>query len=64
LYVDGINFRRIARLLDVSHVSVMNWVKAAADRLPAQPPLPDEVTIIEQDELFTFVEQKKTKSTS
>ena len=39
-YVDGMNFRRIARVLKVSHTSVMNWVKAHADTLPDVPPLP------------------------
>ena len=64
LSVDGMNYRRIARQIRVSHTSVMNWVTAAADRLPDAPPVPDQVTVIEEDELFTFVERKKTKSTS
>ncbi len=64
LYVDGMNFRRIARQLKVSHTSVMNWVKAAADTLPDTPPLPDKSVVIEEDELFTFIGDKKTKSIS
>lgn len=64
MYVEGINFRRIGRLLKVSHVSVMNWVKAASDQLPAEPPMPKQVTTIEEDELFTFVGKKKTSSIS
>ncbi|MDE2948102.1 MAG: helix-turn-helix domain-containing protein [Chloroflexota bacterium] len=64
LYMEGNNFRRIARLLQVSHVSVMNWVKAHADQLPA-PPTPAEkpLHIIEMDELHTFVGHKKTDGT-
>ena len=64
LYMEGINFRRIARILQVSHVSVMNWVKAHADQLPAAP-LPDEspLHIVEMDELYTFVGRKKTDGT-
>ena len=27
LYLEGISFREIERILNVSHVSVMNWVK-------------------------------------
>ena len=27
LYVEGVSYREIERLLGVSHVSVMNWVK-------------------------------------
>jgi transposase-like protein len=64
LYLEGINFRRIARLLKVSHTSVMNWIKAAADQLPDELPLPEQVMVIEEDELFTFVQHKKTKPTS
>jgi len=65
LYVDGLNFRRIARILGVSHRSVINWVNAYTAQLPDQPPLPSgEVEVSELDELFTYVGHKKTKSTS
>ena len=65
MYVDGGNFRRIARSLGVAHRSVINWVNAHADRLPDQPPVPDEpLEVNELDELFTFVGRKKRKSTS
>lgn len=63
LYVDGMNLRRIARHLGLVHQTVANWVKAYADSLPAQPPQPNSVTVIEQDELYTFIEAKKTKPT-
>lgn len=68
LYVDGLNQRRIARTLKVSHQTVANWIKAHADTLPEQPPSPASVSstleVNELDELFTFVGNKKTKSTS
>jgi transposase-like protein len=65
LYVDGLNFRRIARVLDISRQTVANWVKAHADSLPDTPPIPqDDVEVEELDELFTFVAHKKTSSTS
>jgi transposase-like protein len=60
MYVDGTYFRRIARHLNVNHQSVINWVNAHADSLPDTPPQPQTTTIIEQDELFTFIEDKKT----
>src|SRR6185369_15285460 len=62
-YVDGMNFRRIARHLGVHHQTVINWIHAHIATLPETPPLPDEVSVIEQDELFTFIGSKKTKST-
>lgn len=39
LYVDGTNFRRIARHLGVNPQSAANWVNAAAANLPAPPSL-------------------------
>lgn len=64
MYVDGMNFRRIARTLGVAHRSVINWVNAHAAQLPDRPPTPaDELEVNELDELFTFVGSKKTQST-
>ena len=64
MYVDGLNFRRIGRLLGVHHQTVINWVNAAADRLPETPPAPTTSETVELDELYTFVGQKKTGSMS
>ena len=62
MYVDGMNYRRIARHLEVHHTSVINWVKAFAAQLP-DAPLPEELLTIELDELYTFIETKKSAST-
>ena len=62
--VDGVNFRRIARQLGVNHQSVINWVNAHAAKLPANAPVPERVTTVELDEVFTWVGKKKTKSSS
>ena len=60
LHLEGMNYRRVARILQVSHVSVMNWVKARAEQLPAAPiPEADPLDIVEMDELYTFVSRKK-----
>ena len=61
MYVDGINMRRIGRILGVNHQSVANWVKAHSEKLPF-PSIPDQVEQAELDELFTFIGDKKTKS--
>ena len=63
LYVEGMNLRRIGRLLGVHQRSVANWVNAHAQQLPSAP-VPSEPEVVELDELFTFVTQKKTKSMS
>jgi transposase len=64
LYVDGMNFRRIARHLEVHHQTVINWINAHIASLPEAAPLPDQIGVVEQDEVFTFVGHKKTRSTS
>ena len=63
MYVDGLNLRRIARLLQVNHQRVANWVNAYAAQLPA-PPILDQVETVELDELFTFVAAKKSQTYS
>jgi transposase-like protein len=64
LYGDGLNFRRIARQLEVNHQTVINWVNAYIATLPNQAPQPKAVGVVELDELFTFVGKKKTSATS
>lgn len=65
MYADGSGFRQIGRQLGVDHVTVMNWVKAHVDQLPpASLPSDDPLYIVEMDELFTFVDKKKTTATS
>ena len=64
MYVDGGNLRRIARTLGVVHQTVANWVTAASDALPDDPPVPDRVATAELDELYTFVADKKPGPTS
>ena len=65
LVLDGNSQRQAARQVGVSHGTVANWFKAYADALPEELPGPDgPVEVAEQDELFTFIGHKKTKSTS
>ena len=63
LYVDGMNLRRVGRHLKVNPQSVANWAKAHAESLPPAP-VPEKVENAELDELFSFVLEKKTGSTS
>lgn len=64
LYLEGMNLRRIGRILGVNHQSVTNWVNAYHDSLPAaQAPVARPETL-EMDELFTFIGSKKRKPTS
>ena len=64
MYVEGNNFRRIGRLLAVNHQSVVNWVNAYHQKIKDKVVVPTDSQAIEVDELWTFVEKKKTKPTS
>ncbi len=59
MYADGLNFRQIGRHLKVSHTTVMSWVKEHAEKL-SEAPVPESVYTVEIDELYTFIEEKKT----
>ena len=58
LYVDGMNYRRIARQLRVDHKFAINWVNAHAARQVAALVSAD-VNHAETDELYTFIGSKK-----
>ena len=59
LYLEGVGFRGIERLLGVSHVAVMHWVKARGQAATLPPVRAAEVAWVECDELCTFVGKKK-----
>jgi len=54
LYVEGVSYREIERLLGVSHVSVMNWVKKYGVRAPRQTDYHPTYKILTQKELAEF----------
>jgi predicted GNAT family acetyltransferase len=59
MYLEGLGFRAIGRLLKVSHTAVFDWVKKSgkAVSLPVEN---EPVEVAELDELHTYVGQKKT----
>jgi transposase-like protein len=62
MYVEGSSYGSIGRVLKVNPQSVANWVKQYTSQLPAAP-IPSKIRKAELDELYTFVGEKKTKST-
>jgi hypothetical protein len=61
LYLEGNGFRRIGRLLSVNHQSVVNWINMYHAKLPTKTSVvPESVSTLEMDELFTFVGAKKS----
>ena len=63
MYVEGNSLRGIGRILKIHHTTVLNWLEEKATNLPPGP-FPDAPEIGELDELYTFVEDKKTDTSS
>ena len=64
LYLEGLGFRAIGRLLGVSNVAVLKWIRAfgeEAERLRKPGPPPRMAMI---DEMWHFVHAKKTSAGS
>jgi len=59
MYLEGLGFHSIGRLLKVSHVSVQNWVKKYGSELKQIRNI-KTVRTMELDELHTYVGSKKT----
>lgn len=57
LYIEGVSYREIERLLGVSHVSVMNWVKKYGVRAPRQPEYHPTYKILSQKELAEYFQK-------
>jgi transposase-like protein len=59
LYLEGMGFNAISRVLKVSDVSVLKWIRKFGKEVEY---LKDSTTVstVEMDELYTFVDSKKT----
>ena len=62
MYVEGSSQRSIARILKISPQTVANWINSYVEKLPAAQ-APAKPRVAELDELYTFLKNKKTKST-
>lgn len=58
LYLEGLGFRSIGRVLGFSHVAVYQWIKTFGEQVEAikRP----AAQIVELDELHSYVRHKKT----
>ncbi|UOQ51444.1 IS1/IS1595 family N-terminal zinc-binding domain-containing protein [Hymenobacter cellulosivorans] len=57
LYLEGVSYREIERLLGVSHVSVMNWVKKYAVQAPRQTETRPSSQVLTLPELQAYFQQ-------
>ena len=59
LYLEGLGFQSIGRLLDVSHVAVIKWIKKYGEQIK-ELKTDKPVKIIELDEMHSYIGSKKT----
>jgi len=58
LYIEGISFREIERLIGVSHVSVMNWVKKYTIKAPEKLDYYPSYKVLKHSELIELLSDK------
>lgn len=58
LYIEGVTLREIERILGVSHVSVMNWVKRYNIKAPENLDYHPTYKVLTHEELLDFFAQK------
>lgn len=59
LYIEGVSYREIERLLGISHVSVMNWVKKWGLKAPEQAEYRPTYRIMNHSELQEFMKDPR-----
>jgi len=61
MYVNGMGIRAIARVMEISHPSIITWIKQTGAKLPDVYEPEELPQVGELDELETFVGCKKSK---
>lgn len=59
LYIEGVTFREIERILGISHVSVMNWVKKFGLSRPENLEYKPTYQVLSHDELIAFSKDRQ-----
>jgi len=59
MYLEGLGFRAIGRILQISYGTVYQWVKKWGNNLEL-PKRNDIIEVVELDEMHTYVGSKKT----
>jgi transposase-like protein len=58
LYLEGLGFRSIGRILGVSNVSVLNWIRSFGKSVEELNVKSKEIAIV--DEMHSYIQSKKT----
>ena len=66
MYLEGLGFRSIGRILGVSNVAVLKWVRKAGEILQEnignRSAFSPKVAVMELDEMWHFIQKKTTES--
>ena len=62
LYIEGVSYREIERILGISHVSVMNWVKKYHIKAPANNEYHPTYQVLSHPELIEFLQDRNNTS--
>jgi transposase-like protein len=66
MYLEGLGFRSIGRILGVSNVAVLKWVRKAGDILQEnignRSAFSPKVAVMELDEMWHFIQKKTIES--
>jgi transposase-like protein len=58
VYIEGVTFREIERILGISHVSVMNWVKKFGITRPENLEYKPTYQVLSHEELVDFTKDR------
>lgn len=59
LYIEGVSYREIERLLGISHVSVMNWVRKYKVKAPENSDYRPTYKIFTYQEMLEFMQNRE-----
>ena len=59
LYFEGNSSRAVARLLKIGINTCIRWIKAYANKIKPKEYKNERVEVMEMDELYTFISEKK-----
>jgi transposase len=59
LYLEGLGFRSIGRILGVSNVTALNWIKSFGEKID-EIRNTEDIEVVEIDEMHTYIGSKKT----
>jgi len=59
LYFEGNSSRAVARILKIGIITCLRWIKAYANKIKPKKYKNERVEVMEMDELYTFISEKK-----